>query len=224
MPIKCTNYAMGNYVNYEKSGMYIRQFDCTLWKFYQDLKIMLLHGENSSQSFSIILHKYLCLYITCSASCTVAFSCRNTRLARLPKKFISPEHSIICISLSFSVLVSWMKKKIVKYNVFLSVSIIQIWLLHLHLRSQDSCWYSNGLWAGQGSIPRRDTRFSSIPHHPEWLWGPPSLVPNGYWGSFPRDKAAGAWSWPHMSIWCRSQEWKNYTIHSPKHLHGMLFN
>jgi len=28
--------------------------------------------------------------------------------------------------------------------------------------------------------------------HPDWLWGPPSLLINGYQGSFPRCKAAGA--------------------------------
>jgi hypothetical protein len=30
---------------------------------------------------------------------------------------------------------------------------------------------------------------------PDWLWGPASLLFNGYGGPFPAGKAAGAWSW-----------------------------
>jgi hypothetical protein len=44
-----------------------------------------------------------------------------------------------------------------------------------------------------------------------------SLVsyPVGTGGSFPRGKAAGAWSWPLTSIWCRGQEWVELYFHSP---------
>jgi hypothetical protein len=38
---------------------------------------------------------------------------------------------------------------------------------------------------------------------PERLWVPPSLLCNGYRGSFPR---AGSWRWPFTPIYCR-QEW-----------------
>jgi len=36
----------------------------------------------------------------------------------------------------------------------------------------------------QGSIPGRGKRFFSSPTRPDWLWGPPSLLFNGYrwWG------------------------------------------
>jgi len=33
-----------------------------------------------------------------------------------------------------------------------------------------------------------------LPPHPDQLWCPPSLLPNGYWGLFTRDKAVSTWS------------------------------
>jgi hypothetical protein len=33
---------------------------------------------------------------------------------------------------------------------------------------------------GRGSISGRGKKFSSTPHRPDWLWGPPSLLPNEY--------------------------------------------
>jgi hypothetical protein len=40
-------------------------------------------------------------------------------------------------------------------------------------------------------------RFFSSPARPDWLWGLPSLLFNGYRGYLLGDKAAEAWSWPH---------------------------
>jgi hypothetical protein len=40
------------------------------------------------------------------------------------------------------------------------------------------------------------TKIFCVPYHPNRLWGPPSLIPNVYWGLLPREKATGAWSWP----------------------------
>jgi hypothetical protein len=37
----------------------------------------------------------------------------------------------------------------------------------------------------RGSIPDRGRGFFFSPLRPDWLWGPPSLLFNGYWGPFP---------------------------------------
>jgi hypothetical protein len=36
----------------------------------------------------------------------------------------------------------------------------------------------------------------SSPLHPDWLWGPPSLLCSGYQSFYLVGKVAGAWSWP----------------------------
>jgi hypothetical protein len=43
-------------------------------------------------------------------------------------------------------------------------------------------------------------RFFSSSQRPDRLWGPSASYPMGTGGSFPADKAAGAWSWPLISI------------------------
>jgi hypothetical protein len=53
-------------------------------------------------------------------------------------------------------------------------------------------------------VPIGSSIFSS-PRRSDRFWGPPSLLSNGYRGSFPGGKAAGAWSWPLTSILCRGQ-------------------
>jgi hypothetical protein len=40
---------------------------------------------------------------------------------------------------------------------------------------------------GWGSIPGRAKRFFSTPQHPDQLWGPPSLLLNGYWELISQD-------------------------------------
>jgi hypothetical protein len=41
-------------------------------------------------------------------------------------------------------------------------------------------------------ISRGSWEFFFSPQYPNGLWGPPSLLSNGYMGIFPEDKAAGA--------------------------------
>jgi hypothetical protein len=59
---------------------------------------------------------------------------------------------------------------------------------------------------------------------PDWLWGPPNLLYNGFWDLFPGGKAAGAWSWPLTSNYCRGQENVDLYIHYPICLHGVVLN
>jgi hypothetical protein len=57
-------------------------------------------------------------------------------------------------------------------------------------------------------FPAEAKDFSSNLLCPDRLWGPPSLLSNGYRGSFPRGyRVAGAWRWPLISIQCRGLEW-----------------
>jgi hypothetical protein len=45
---------------------------------------------------------------------------------------------------------------------------------------------------GKGSFAGKSKRFFSSPHYPYRLWGPHSLLSNGYRSSFPEGEAAGA--------------------------------
>jgi hypothetical protein len=87
------------------------------------------------------------------------------------------------------------------------------WICCAQWEARIAQWYSAGLragWSG-GSSPGRGWKcFSS----PDRLWGPPSLLSNGYQGFFPWGKAAGVWSWPLPFVWCWGQECMELCLHS----------
>jgi hypothetical protein len=43
------------------------------------------------------------------------------------------------------------------------------------------------------------TRIFSSTRRPDWFWGSPNLLSNGYLGILPGGKVAGAWGWPLTS-------------------------
>jgi hypothetical protein len=59
--------------------------------------------------------------------------------------------------------------------------------------------YGRGLIRGKGKV------IFSIPQCPGRLWDLPSFLSNGYRELFPKDKTAGVWSWPLISIWCEDR-------------------
>jgi hypothetical protein len=52
----------------------------------------------------------------------------------------------------------------------------------------------------------------------------PASYPMGTRGSFPGGKAAGAWSLPLTSIWCRGEECVELYLTPPIRLHGMVLS
>jgi hypothetical protein len=69
------------------------------------------------------------------------------------------------------------------------------------LEPEELSRYSERLLAGRpGSILGVGKKFVSAQQRLDRLWGPPSLLSNGYRGSSCGDKAAGAWSCQLTSI------------------------
>jgi hypothetical protein len=69
-------------------------------------------------------------------------------------------------------------------------------------------------WPGFDSHKERE-EFSLLHSTQTGSGAHPAFYPMGVRGSFSRDRAAGAWSWPLTSIWYWGQEWWNYTSTSP---------
>jgi hypothetical protein len=74
----------------------------------------------------------------------------------------------------------------------------------------------------RGSIPDSGKRFFSTPQHPGWLWGPPSLLYNGYWHSFPRSKGRDVKLTTQLDLEPGSRMVELY-FHSPIHLNGVVY-
>jgi hypothetical protein len=81
------------------------------------------------------------------------------------------------------------------------------------------------LWAEQpGSIFGMDKRFFSSPQHPDWLWSPPSLLSNGYWGLYPQEESSrGVKLTTNLHLVLRSRM-VEVNLHSLICLHGIVLN
>jgi hypothetical protein len=66
-----------------------------------------------------------------------------------------------------------------------------------------------------GSIPEGENFFCS-PQRPDLLWGPPLLLSNTYWGTFP-------WSWIGWALRPRSRKVDLY-LETPTRLHGIMLS
>jgi hypothetical protein len=79
----------------------------------------------------------------------------------------------------------------------------------------------SGFW---GSIPGGGWEFFSSLPRPERLWGPPSLLSNGYQGLFPWGKSGrGVKLTTHLHLVQRSKNTWSYTSTHPICLHGVVF-
>jgi hypothetical protein len=68
--------------------------------------------------------------------------------------------------------------------------------------------YSDFVHTGRfGFEPRWGKRFFLLHTRSGRLWGPPSLLCNGYRGSFKRVKRVGAWHYPPTQHLCRGSVW-----------------
>jgi hypothetical protein len=74
-------------------------------------------------------------------------------------------------------------------------------------------------WTARGSIRDRGKRSFSAPQRPDWLWGQPSLLSNGYRGLSPR----GVKLTTHLHLVPKSRMVELY-LHSPICLHGIVVN
>jgi hypothetical protein len=83
-------------------------------------------------------------------------------------------------------------------------------------------WYSDRLRAGRsddwGSIPGRGWEFSPRHHVQSGSGAHLASYPMGTRGSFPRGKAAVAWSWPLTSIKCRVQRMRGAVPPLPQYV------
>jgi hypothetical protein len=101
--------------------------------------------------------------------------------------------------------------------MYVSIQVSEIFVLTVCLKSHDSSvgialGYGLDDWGSRVRFPVRAGNFS-LHHRVQTGSGAlPVSYTMGTRGSFPGDKAAGAWSWPLTSIYCRGQR-MNGAIH-----------
>jgi len=83
------------------------------------------------------------------------------------------------------------------YNI-ISVSVLTVFVFPVRIESRLRVG-----WLGFNSRPGKWCHFFSFPPPPDRLWGPYTLLSNGYQGLLSRDKAASAGSYQLTTILCR---------------------
>jgi len=68
------------------------------------------------------------------------------------------------------------------------------------MRTYTALGYGLDYRGSRVGFPEGGWGFFPSPPRPERLWGPPSLLSNGYRELFPGGKATRAWSWSLTSI------------------------
>jgi hypothetical protein len=72
---------------------------------------------------------------------------------------------------------------------------------------------------GVGVLVLVQERFFSSPCRPDWFWGPPTLLFNGYRRLFPQEQSSR-----RVKLTTHLQEHMDLYTHSPIHLHSILLN
>jgi len=80
-------------------------------------------------------------------------------------------------------------------------------------------------WMIKSSSPGRGWEFFSSPWHPDQIWGPPSLLSNGYQGIFHLGVKQPGSETDHSSpSSVNIKECMELYLHSPIHLCGMVLS
>jgi hypothetical protein len=77
---------------------------------------------------------------------------------------------------------------------------------------------------GCGSIPDKDKRFFFTPQRPDRLWGPPSLLSNGYCGLFHWGQSGRGVKLTTNSHLVQRSRMVELYLHFPTRLHGVVIN